>query len=122
MHRAHPRLYLLRTEGNLPLVRSWPNSSVTAIRRARKPSGDKLPSMPMEHPRANLTHLRHWLCTAPIVSVPIKVPVSADAMLSSELGNRYAATRVHHAGRRHRGGLALAAHAQQPARSHKVGL
>ena len=52
------------------------------------------------------THLRHWLCTAPIVSVPIKVPVSADAMLSSELGNRYAATRVHHAGRRHRGGLA----------------
>src|SRR5258705_5329124 len=39
-----------------------------------------------------MTHLRHWLCTAPIVSVPIKVPVSADAMLSSELGNRYAAT------------------------------
>jgi len=39
-------------------------------------------------------HLRHWLCTAPIVSVPIKIPASADAMLSSELGNRYAATRV----------------------------
>src|SRR5208283_3414360 len=53
-----------------------------------------------------LTHLRHRLCTAAIVSVPIKVPVSADAMLSSELGNRYAATRVCHAGRRHRGGLA----------------
>jgi hypothetical protein len=33
-------------------------------------------------------HLRHWLCTAPIVSVPIKIPASADAMLSSELGNR----------------------------------
>src|SRR5262245_17304190 len=37
-----------------------------------------------------------WLCTAPIVPVPIKVPVSA----ASELGNRYAATRVHHAARR----------------------
>src|SRR5712691_6531710 len=57
-------------------------------------------------PLTRMTHLRHWLCTAPIVSVPIKVPVSADAMLSSELGNRYAATRVHHVGRRHRGGLA----------------
>ncbi len=27
--------------------RYWPNASVTAIRRARKLSGDKLPSMPM---------------------------------------------------------------------------
>ena len=53
-----------------------------------------------------LTHLRHWLCTAPIVSVPIKVPVSADAMLSSELPNRYAATRVHHASRRRDGRVA----------------
>jgi hypothetical protein len=42
----------------------------------------------------SVAHLRHWLCTAAIVSVPIKVPVSAGAMLSSELGNRYAATRV----------------------------
>src|SRR5262249_28728196 len=47
-------------------------------------------------PWSRMTHLRHWLCTAPIVSVPIKVPVSADAMLSSELGNRYAAMQVHH--------------------------
>src|SRR5262249_6540396 len=38
---------------------------------------------------------RHWLCTAPIVSAGIKVPVSADAMLGSELTDRYAATRVH---------------------------
>jgi hypothetical protein len=27
MHRAHPRLYLLRTKGNLPLVRSWPKAA-----------------------------------------------------------------------------------------------
>src|SRR5437667_9481477 len=53
-----------------------------------------------------MTQPRRWLCAAPIVSVPIKVPVSADTMLSSELGNRYAATQVHHAGRRHCGGLA----------------
>ncbi len=51
-----------------------------------------------------MTQLGHWLCTAAIVSVPIKVPVPADAMLSSELGNRYAATRVYDTGRRHRGG------------------
>src|SRR5262249_4566946 len=38
---------------------------------------------------------RHRLCTAPIVSAGIKVPVSADAMLGSELTDRYAATRVH---------------------------
>jgi hypothetical protein len=63
-------------------------------------------------------HLRHWLCTAPIVSVPIKIPASADAMLSSELGNRYAATRVFirfvgstEAAR------PLAVHAQPPARN-----
>ena len=42
--------------------------------------------------------LRHWLCTAPIVSVPIKVPVSADAMLSSEL--RTLATISERVGRR----------------------
>ncbi len=28
---------------------SWPNSAIIRIRRARKLSGDKLPSMPMEH-------------------------------------------------------------------------
>ena len=72
--------------------------------------------------RSLVTHLRHWLCTAPIVSVPIEVPVSADAMLSSELGNRYAATRVYHAGRGTAAASPLAAHAQPLARSRKVGL
>src|SRR5215468_3621457 len=52
--------------------------------------------------RTAKTHPGHWLCTAPIVSVPIKVPVSA----ASELGNRYAATRVHHAAQRCGGGVA----------------
>src|SRR6266481_8756258 len=52
-----------------------------------------------------MTHLRHWLCTAPIVSVPIKVPVSADAILSSELGNRYAAREFITLVGGHRGGL-----------------
>src|SRR5260221_8323355 len=43
-------------------------------------------------------------------------------MLSSELGNRYAATRVHHAGRGHRGGLVACGARAAPARSRKVGL
>src|SRR5215831_10159672 len=45
------------------------------------------------------TQSGHWLCAARIVSILSKASVSGDAMLSSELGNRYAATRVHHAGR-----------------------
>src|SRR6516164_1246634 len=44
------------------------------------------------------TQSGHWLCAARIVSILSKASVSGDAMLSSELGNRYAATRVHHAG------------------------
>src|SRR5258708_3690299 len=43
-------------------------------------------------------------------------------MLSSELGNRYAATRVHHAGRGHRGGLVACGARAAPARSREVGL
>ena len=37
---------------------------------------------------SKMTHLRQWLSTVLIVSVPIEVPGSADAMLLSELGNR----------------------------------
>jgi hypothetical protein len=44
------------------------------------------------------------------------------AMLSSELGNRYAATRVGLVGRRHRGDLAACGAQQQPAKRCKVGL
>jgi hypothetical protein len=39
-------------------------------------------------------------------SVRVGALVPADAMQSSELGNRYAATRVYHRGPRPRGGLA----------------
>ena len=84
-----------------PFAEMWPHTYLVAI--------GAIADMPdaLTHTRkARMTHLRQWLCTAPIVSVPIKVPVLADAMLSSELGNRYAATRVYHADRRHRGGLA----------------
>jgi hypothetical protein len=35
-----------------------------------------------ELPRQLMTQLRHWLCTAAIVSAPINVPVSANTMLS----------------------------------------
>jgi hypothetical protein len=52
-----------------------------------------------------VTRLRHWLCNRANFFGPIKVPVQGTQMLSPELGNRYAATRVFHAGRRHRGGL-----------------
>src|SRR6266404_7507458 len=43
-------------------------------------------------------------------------------MRSSQLGNRYAATRVHHAGRGYRGGLVACGARAAPARSRKVGL
>ena len=75
-----------------------------------------------------MTHLRHWPCNAPIVSVPIEIPVLADAMLSPELRNRYAATRICHAiwrGTRSRGTATawpVAAHPRPPTRSRKVGL
>ena len=44
MHRAHPRLYLLRTKGNLPLVRSLPKASV--------PYGSAYWGAPAAHTRA----------------------------------------------------------------------
>jgi hypothetical protein len=51
--------------------------------------------------RSRMTHLRHWLCTAPIVSVP---SFSGHAVVWAR--NRHVATRVYQRGPRHRGGLA----------------
>ena len=71
---------------------------------------------------SHFDYLRHGLCPAPIVSVPIEVPVSANAMLSPELRNRHAATRIYHVirrGTRGRGTAttwAVPAHAQPPTR------
>ena len=58
-----------------------------------------------------MTHLRHWLCIAPIVSVPIEVAISADAMrrlsLGTDMQRREFITLVAAA-------WPLAAHAQPP--------
>ena len=61
-------------------------------------------------------HVGHDFCQMRLLDRPLEPVIgrrfaptrwrTADAMLSSELGNRYAATRVYHADRRHRGGLA----------------
>jgi hypothetical protein len=48
------KLHCLSVPGRGRDVGSWPDSSVTAIHWARKLSGDKLPSTPMEH------HGRIW--------------------------------------------------------------
>src|SRR5450759_1867552 len=51
-----------------------------------------------------MTQLRHWLCTAAIVlmpiSTPIKVLVGAAKMPSPKLGVGHETTRVHHTSRR----------------------
>jgi hypothetical protein len=50
-----------------------------------------------------MTHLRHWLCPAAIVSVPYQSTCQGTNCRLS-LGNRYAATRVSRLSQ-HRGGL-----------------
>src|SRR5215467_6580614 len=63
-----------------------------------------------------------------VSSAAIEVPVSANAMLSPEIRNRYAATGIYHVirrGTRGRGtatAWAVPAHARPPTRSRKVGL
>jgi hypothetical protein len=51
-----------------------------------------------------LTQLRHWLCTAAIVSMPVSAPIKvlvcAVTMLPPEVRGGYAAARVHHASSR----------------------
>ena len=48
-----------------------------------------------------MTQLRHWLCTAALVLMPVSAPrkalVCADTMLPTELGIGHEAARVHHA-------------------------